>query len=182
LGPDFGRGGGLIVDGLKLDDATEDLRWACDWNADSELLTAVDLALAPGAHRIEVFGFEDCCAGQMSLEFQTDNGGWQEVGAPNLMAVDQDQDGLPDCSDSCPNSEQSTTVVIARCDTGVPNLLVTPGCTIADRIAECASGAANHGRLVSCVAHLTMQLKAQNFISGKQKGAIDSCAAKANLP
>lgn len=72
--------------------------------------------------------------------------------------------------------------MIDGCDSGVPNTLLPGGCTIADQVAECAAGAANHGAFVSCVAALTNQLKEDGLISGAQKGAIQSCAARADIP
>ena len=95
---------------------------------------------------------------------------------------DADGDGILDSDDSCPQSNLSATVIIGGCDSGVANTLLPGGCTIADQIADCAQGAANHGAFVSCVAHLTNQLKAQGIITEKQKGKIQSCAAKASIP
>ena len=69
------------------------------------------------------------------------------------------------------------TVVIDGCDSGVPNTTFATGCRISDQINDCAVGAGNHGGFVSCVAHLTDDLKKNGTISGSQKGAIQSCAA-----
>ena len=74
-------------------------------------------------------------------------------------------------------------IVIDGCDTGVANLLLAgEGCTMADRIAECAEGARNHGAFVSCVAHLSNGWKRAGLISGGEKGSIQQCAAQANIP
>jgi hypothetical protein len=64
----------------------------------------------------------------------------------------------------------------------VPNTLLSNGCTISDRIRQCASGARNHGAFVSCVAHLTKQLVRSGAITGIQKDAIMSCAGSSRLP
>ena len=96
-------------------------------------------------------------------------------------AADSDCDGIPDDIDACPHSDLSATVVIGGCDSGVPNTLFANGCTIADLIAHCAASASNHGQFVSCVAELTNTLKANGAITGKQKGAIQSCAAKSSI-
>jgi hypothetical protein len=56
------------------------------------------------------------------------------------------------------------------------------GCTISDRVAACAKNAKNHGQFVSCVALLTNDLNKAGTITGQQKGAIQSCAAQANIP
>ena len=46
----------------------------------------------------------------------------------------------------------------------------------------CADDANNHGQFVSCVAQLTNFLKQQGIITGQEKGAIQSCAAQADIP
>ena len=101
---------------------------------------------------------------------------------PNPLQEDADFDGLGDDCDVCPESDLSDTVVIDGCDSGVANVLFDDGCTISDLIAECAAGANNHGQFVSCVAQLTKALKRQGIISGQEKGAIQSCAAQADIP
>ena len=77
---------------------------------------------------------------------------------------------------------QPNTVVIDGCDSGVVNACLDGGSTILDLIAECADGAKNHGQFVRCVAALTNDLKAQGIITGREKGAIQSCAAQADIP
>ncbi|MBI3247763.1 MAG: hypothetical protein HYZ50_14765 [Deltaproteobacteria bacterium] len=99
-----------------------------------------------------------------------------------LATPDLDGDGIPNDEDHCPNSDLSPTVVIDGCDSGVENDLLGNGCTIADQVHECAVNVGNHGRFVSCVAHLTNGLKKAGVITGQEKGAIQSCAAQANLP
>ncbi|HEY7368595.1 MAG TPA: PA domain-containing protein, partial [Thermoanaerobaculia bacterium] len=95
---------------------------------------------------------------------------------------DADTDGIADAADACDASIQTPTVVIDGCDSGVPNTLLTTGCTISDEIAKCAAGAGNHGGFVSCVSHFTNSLKKAGIITGAQKGAIQSCAAGAAIP
>jgi len=84
--------------------------------------------------------------------------------------------------DQCADSDRSATVVVDRCNSGVTNTLFATGCTISDLISECATGASNHGQFVSCVAHLTNDLKKAGTITGQQTGAIQSCAAQAHIP
>lgn len=91
-----------------------------------------------------------------------------------------DGDGVPDGKDECIGSSRNATVVIDDCDSGVPNTTFATGCRISDQINDCAVGAGNHGAFVSCVAALTNGLKANGTISGQQKGAIQSCAARAS--
>ena len=76
----------------------------------------------------------------------------------------------------------SATVVTDGCNSGVTDTVLTSGRTISDLISECATGARNHGQFVSCVAHVTNELKETGTISGQQKGAIQSCAAQAHIP
>jgi hypothetical protein len=72
--------------------------------------------------------------------------------------------------------------VIDDCDTGVANMMLgDDGCTMADRLAQCADGVATHGEFVSCVAQLTNGWKRDGLISGRDKGRIQSCAAQSNL-
>ncbi len=99
-----------------------------------------------------------------------------------LITADSDGDGILDNIDACPNSDLSATVVIDDCEFGVTNALDGTGCTIADGIGQCADGAINHGDFVSCAAHLTNDLKKDGVISGREKGAIQRCAAQADLP
>ena len=97
-------------------------------------------------------------------------------------STDGDGDGVPDDEDACPESILTETIVIDDCDSGVGNMLFDDGCTMADLIAECADNAKNHGGFVSCVAHLTNEWKQAGLITGKEKGAIQSCAAQADIP
>ena len=97
-------------------------------------------------------------------------------------SIDEDNDGIPDDIDECTNSDLSQTVVIDGCDTGVQNELLGDGCSINDLIGECADNATNHGNFVSCVSKLTNDLKKSGIITGQEKGAIQSCAAQANIP
>ncbi len=92
--------------------------------------------------------------------------------------TDSDNDDVPDCIDDCPNSDLSATIVIAGCDTGVPNQMLERGCSMADHIAKAAAGARNHGAFVSAVAHLTNEWKKERLITGEAKGRIQKCAAQ----
>lgn len=95
---------------------------------------------------------------------------------------DEDGDGVPDDVDECPGSDLSRTVVVDGCDSGVVNTLFDTGCTISDLIFQCAEDAGNHGGFASCVADLTNRFKTDGLISGKEKGAIQRCAARARIP
>ncbi len=95
---------------------------------------------------------------------------------------DSDEDGVPDDEDECPDSNLRATVVIDGCDSGVPNSLFPSGCTISDLAAACAERAGNHGQFESCISQLTRDLRKAGIITGMQSGAIQRCAAQANIP
>ena len=103
-------------------------------------------------------------------------------GLNNNISEDSDGDGISDDVDQCADSNANTTVVIAGCDAGVSNELLDDGCTMSDLIDQCAIGAKNHGKFLSCVAKLTNNWKKVKLISGKEKGAIQRCAAKSDIP
>jgi hypothetical protein len=96
--------------------------------------------------------------------------------------LETDGDGIPDDKDACSFSDLNETVVIDGCDSGVENVLLEDGCTISDLILECADDADNHGEFVSAVFHSTKYLKKNGIISGNEKGKIQKCAAKADIP
>lgn len=104
----------------------------------------------------------------------------EDLTLPQLIDVGwfSDHDGVADGVDACLGSDLRPSVVVAGCDSGVPNTLSADGCSIGDRVKACSEGATNHGGFVSCVAHLTNGLVASGLISGKNKGAIQSCAAR----
>lgn len=95
---------------------------------------------------------------------------------------DSDLDGVANNLDCNPTSDLGATVVVGGNNSGVPNTLFSSGCSIADLIGKIANTADNHGGFVSGVAALTNQLKASGLISGSQKGAIQSAAARSNIP
>lgn len=104
-----------------------------------------------------------------------------------FVSGDSDDDGIPNDGDICPNSDLRPTVIIDDCDSEVTNTLFRDesfgnGCTISDLIAQCAEGVSNHGQFASCAAHLTNDLKKAGIITGQEKGAIQSCAAQADIP
>ncbi len=96
--------------------------------------------------------------------------------------LDSDCDGMPDSDDKCDKSDLRLTVVIDGCDSGVANHLFDDGCTMADRIAECAEGARSHGAFVRCVSELTNTWGRDKFITSRDKGPIQRCVALANQP
>ena len=95
---------------------------------------------------------------------------------------DADLDGVSDGTDCRPYSDFRSTVIIGGCDSGVPNTFFLSGCTISDYISNIAARAKNQGDFVSGVANLTNQLKSAGIITGKDKGAIERCAAGTKFP
>ncbi len=91
---------------------------------------------------------------------------------------DNDGDGVPDDVDNCPNSDLGESIMIDDCDTEVANMLLDDdGCTMTDRIAECAEGVTTHREFVSCVPQLANDWKRDGLISGREKGRIHRCAS-----
>ena len=69
-GADFGRGGGLYVDGVALDEKwNTDLWWAYNWANTGEVLQG-SISLTAGYHTLEVIGFEGCCDGGITVQFK----------------------------------------------------------------------------------------------------------------
>ena len=66
-------------------------------------------------------------------------------------------------------SEIGKLLIIDGCETGVVNFIFEDGCSLADLTSRCATGAQTHGDFVSCVSHLTSELKSGGLISGKPR-------------
>jgi hypothetical protein len=81
---------------------------------------------------------------------------------------------------SGPSRNPTSTIVIGECDTGVVDRL-HEGKLISEWIDECAVDVTNDGQFVSCMADLTDELKKTGIISDKEKGALQSWAAKAKI-
>ncbi len=74
------------------------------------------------------------------------------------------------------------TIIIDGCDSGIADQTLENGSLMSNLIADCAEGVNNHGAFVSCVAQLTNEWKQDGLIDGQAKGAIQRCAARANIP
>ena len=83
-GADFGRGGGLYVDGIALDEKwNSDLWWAFNWNNTAETLQG-SISLSEGTHSFRILGFEGCCDGGLTAQFQRPGGTWQALSLANI--------------------------------------------------------------------------------------------------
>ena len=91
---------------------------------------------------------------------------------------DFDGDGFPDDVDAFPASDMRDTVWVGERDTGVENVLLDDGATLADLVAACAVGVDRQGTYVHRVAHLLVSLKRDGWITGAEQGAIVRAAAR----
>ncbi|MBI4887878.1 MAG: peptidase [Acidobacteria bacterium] len=94
---------------------------------------------------------------------------------------DADNDGLADDHDGCATSDLSPTVVIGGEDTGVTNVMLGTGCTLADSLAAAGADAANHGDFVSAVARLINTWRAAGLITAAARGQIQNAAAHSSI-
>lgn len=89
---------------------------------------------------------------------------------------DADNDGKATADDCDDTSDFRPTVFTGSCDSGVPNLFFTSGCTVNDLIQQIAATSSNHGVFVARVGQLANQLKKAGLITAAQKDALMSCA------
>jgi hypothetical protein len=92
--------------------------------------------------------------------------------------ADSDGDGVGDNGDAFGNSNTGPTIVIGACDSGVENRHLGGGTWSNDLLAAAKASSANHGAFVSAVSALTNEWKKAGLITGRQQGAIVSCAAR----
>jgi hypothetical protein len=76
----------------------------------------------------------------------------------------------------------SANVVIAGCNTGVPNSNLPNACTISDLLSESAENATTQEGYTACVTQVTNDLKRAGVINNKQTAEIQQCAATAQIP
>lgn len=95
-----------------------------------------------------------------------------------FVMTDHDGDGYPDDADGCPTGDSRATVILGGCDSGAPNIAFGGGCTLADQINGLRGSAKNHGQFVASVGKLLDGLVKNGSLTGAQRGAIESCAAR----
>ncbi|MDX1491315.1 MAG: hypothetical protein R3332_08510 [Pseudohongiellaceae bacterium] len=98
---------------------------------------------------------------------------------------DLDGDGVGDNADVNDASDLSATVSVEGSDSGVANILLADGQTIADIVVasseECKAGAKNHGKYVSCVGKTLNALLEAGHISDAEKDALQSTVAQTSV-
>lgn len=62
MAPDFGLGGGVLLDGVGVALNASDMWWSYSWAATSQIFT-FSKSLAAGGHTIDIYGQERCCDG-----------------------------------------------------------------------------------------------------------------------
>ena len=78
-GGDFGRGGGIYVDDVVLEESwNDDLWWGFNWNNAAEVFEG-SINLTAGYRKLEAFGFEGCCDGSSDMQFRKPGGAYQTL-------------------------------------------------------------------------------------------------------
>ncbi len=70
IGPDFGKGGAVFLDGTLLAATVDDLWWSGNYGAANEIFSFQNLGVAAGNHTLTVYGLEACCDGINSGRYQ----------------------------------------------------------------------------------------------------------------
>lgn len=93
-------------------------------------------------------------------------------------SADSDGDGVGDNADEFDNSNTGPVIVVGSCNTGVANEHFGNGTWANDLITAAYASAANHGAFVRTVTDLSNGWKKAGKITGREHGAIVSCAAR----
>ena len=72
-GVDFGGGGTMVLDGAALDTNGNNMWWNNSYSDASQFL-AGGANLSVGVHTLTLYGFEDCCSGNMQVQYSTNGG------------------------------------------------------------------------------------------------------------
>ncbi len=68
VGPDFGLGGALFLDGVAVDFRSTDMWWNGSYADPTQILVATAI-LSAGNHLLEAYGVELCCDGPQQAQF-----------------------------------------------------------------------------------------------------------------
>ena len=92
--------------------------------------------------------------------------------------ADSDGDGFGNNADAFDSSNIGPALMVGSCNSGVANWHIGNGTWANDMIASAYASAANHGAFVRAVTDLSNGWKKSGQISGREHGAIVSCAAR----
>ena len=92
--------------------------------------------------------------------------------------ADTDGDGVGDNADAYDASDTRPHVVIGTCNSGVANRHMGDGSWFNDLVASAQASATNHGKFVQAMTTLADGWKKAGLITGREHGAIVSCAAR----
>lgn len=85
-----------------------------------------------------------------------------------------DGDGIPDGKDSCIGSDTRPTVVLGRCNSRAGNDVMADGCTVSDRLDECADP--RPARYLACITRKTQELRRNRVVTPLEEAGIVFCA------
>ncbi len=116
-----------------------------------------------------------------SMIVNTDQENYDGDGLGDVCDPDDDNDGVLDVNDAIPQGSLLSTVILGGVNSGVPNYVFADGTSFNDLITQAAASATSQGQFLSAVSNLTNQWKKAGLITGAQKGAITSSAARSRV-
>jgi hypothetical protein len=78
LGPDFGLGGALLVDGSPIDFRSDDIWWGLSWDDPSQIFQGT-INLGVGTHVFELYGADGCCDGPWGAQLKAPGADWTDI-------------------------------------------------------------------------------------------------------
>ena len=94
------------------------------------------------------------------------------------LAMDNDEDGIPNSEDECPNSNPSPTLYLDDCNTSIANSVDINGCKLSDSFDICQLGQKHPFKYFKCIKRAAKQLFWSQAISRSEKRTIKHCAIK----
>jgi hypothetical protein len=73
IGPDFGNGGAVFLDGILMGFKTNNMWWAGSYASTSQDFEFL-ADLSSGNHLLQIYGLENCCDGSQQAQFQGPGG------------------------------------------------------------------------------------------------------------
>jgi len=141
--------------------------------------TDLSSLVSVGTNRVVITQVDDCATGNtLGSAIVTLND--ETVQVP----TDDDDDGVPNNLDACPNTNLEPTVTIFGVNSGVVNTISANGCSLSDSVdaiqADCGVET-NHGKFVSCTAHGLNDLLQTGVITDAEKDALQSAAGRSSV-